>query len=75
MPTYFQTALQGLQTQVEKMSKTLNEMRKGMTETGEEIEDKNQSEPERVRRFTIAIPRDEQQGGRGAKTSIKIQNM
>ena len=38
-----------------------------MTETGEEIEDENQSEPERMRRFTIAIPRDEQQEGRELK--------
>ena len=75
MQTYFQTALQGLQTQVDKMSKTLNEMKKGMTETGEEIEDENQSESERMRRVTIVMPHDGQQEGRGAKTSIKIQNM
>lgn len=46
-----------------------------MTETVEEVEDENQSEPERMRRVTIVMPRDEQQEGRGAKTSIKIQNM
>ena len=57
------------------MSKTLNKMRDGMTETVEEVEDENQSEPERMRRVTIVMPRDEQQEGRGAKTSIKIQNM
>ena len=61
----FQTALQGLQTQVEKMSKTLSKMR--LTETGDEIEDENENEPERVRRITIVVPRDEQQEGRGEK--------
>ena len=66
----FQTALQGLQTQVEKMSKTLSKMR--LTESSEEIEDENQNEPERMRRITIVMPRDEQQEGSGAKTSMEI---
>ena len=38
-----------------------------LTETGDEIEDENQNEPERVRRITIVVPRDEQQEGRGEK--------
>ena len=45
-----------------------------MIEAGEEIEEENQSEPERVRRITIVVPRDEQQQeGMGTKSCTKIK--